>query len=215
MDLRKTDPYGGYEKFELELQLGRGDTADGGTLGDAHDRFLVRLLEISQSIDLLRHAVEIMPTGPFFAASSVSSGGTVPAGEAYSRIESSRGVLGCHLVSDGGSKPGRVQFRKLLHYIDGPRFPTDYSPVVARIISRAPSDFDQEVVISAGSSNGIRQDTPVVTGDGLVGRGAPRLRIPGTGRCVRRTHETRRQRGAAVRVLATDCSRSGDPYPPR
>jgi rod shape-determining protein MreC len=63
-----------------------------------------------------------------------------------------------------------VQLRKLLHYIDGPRFPTDYSPVVARIISRAPSEFDQQVVISAGSSSGIRQDSPVVTGDGLVGR---------------------------------------------
>jgi len=63
-----------------------------------------------------------------------------------------------------------VTYRKLLRYIDGPRFPQDYSPVVARIISRAPSDFDQEVVISAGSSSGITQDTPVVTDDGLVGR---------------------------------------------
>ena len=63
-----------------------------------------------------------------------------------------------------------VTFRKLLRYIDGPRFPQDYSPVVARIISRAPSDFDQRVVISAGSSSGIRRDTPVVTDDGLVGR---------------------------------------------
>ena len=63
-----------------------------------------------------------------------------------------------------------VQFRKLLGYIDGPRFPTDYTPVVARIISRAPSEFDQQVVISAGSDSGIRRDTPVVTNDGLVGR---------------------------------------------
>jgi rod shape-determining protein MreC len=63
-----------------------------------------------------------------------------------------------------------VTFRKLLRYIDGPRFPQDYSPVVARIISRAPSDFDQQIVISAGSSSGIRRDTPVVTDDGLVGR---------------------------------------------
>ena len=63
-----------------------------------------------------------------------------------------------------------ITYRNLLRYIDGPRFPNDYSPVVARIISRAPSEFDQQVVISAGSSNGIRQDTPVVTDDGLVGR---------------------------------------------
>src|SRR5262249_29385176 len=64
-----------------------------------------------------------------------------------------------------------IQLRKLLRYIDGPRFPTDYSPVAARIISRAPSDFDQQVVMSAGSGSGIRQDTPVVTNDGLGGRG--------------------------------------------
>lgn len=63
-----------------------------------------------------------------------------------------------------------IQLRKLLRYIDGPRFPTDYSPVAARIISRAPSEFDQQVVMSAGSSSRIRQDTPVVTNDGLVGR---------------------------------------------
>ena len=40
----------------------------------------------------------------------------------------------------------------------------------ARIISRPESEFDQQVVISAGSNNGIAQDTPVVTQDGLVGR---------------------------------------------
>jgi len=63
-----------------------------------------------------------------------------------------------------------LKFRGLLKYIDSPRFPADYSPVPARIISRPESEFDQQVVISAGSNNGITQDTPVVTEDGLVGR---------------------------------------------
>jgi rod shape-determining protein MreC len=57
-----------------------------------------------------------------------------------------------------------------LRYIDSPRFPRDYEPVNTRIIARAPSEFDQHVVIAAGSNDGIVLDTPVVTQDGLVGR---------------------------------------------
>jgi rod shape-determining protein MreC len=57
-----------------------------------------------------------------------------------------------------------------LRYIDSPRFPRDYDPVNTRIIARAPSEFDQHVVIAAGSNDGIVLDTPVVTQDGLVGR---------------------------------------------
>jgi rod shape-determining protein MreC len=56
-----------------------------------------------------------------------------------------------------------------LHYVDSPSFPTDYSAVNTRIIARAPSEFDQHVLIAAGSSDGIRIETPVVTQDGLVG----------------------------------------------
>ena len=57
-----------------------------------------------------------------------------------------------------------------LHYIDSPQFPRDYRPVNTRIIARPPSEFDQHVVIAAGSNDGIGLDTPVVTQDGLVGR---------------------------------------------
>jgi rod shape-determining protein MreC len=62
------------------------------------------------------------------------------------------------------------QLRAQLRYVDSPQFPKDYSAVNARIISRAPGEFDQQVVISAGSNNGIAINTPVVTQDGLVGR---------------------------------------------
>jgi rod shape-determining protein MreC len=61
------------------------------------------------------------------------------------------------------------QFRKLIQFLDGPLFPGDYAPVNTRIISWV-SEFDQQVVIAAGTNNGIRQDTPIVTHDGLVGR---------------------------------------------
>jgi rod shape-determining protein MreC len=74
------------------------------------------------------------------------------------------------LVLQGESaRQENEQLRAALSYIDGPRFPKDYHGVNARIISWA-SEFDQRVVISAGSGNGIRQDTPIVTRAGLVGR---------------------------------------------
>jgi rod shape-determining protein MreC len=59
--------------------------------------------------------------------------------------------------------------RKQLHYVDSPRFPADYTAVNTRIIARAPSEFDQRVLIAAGTSDGIKLETPVVTQDGLVG----------------------------------------------
>jgi rod shape-determining protein MreC len=61
-----------------------------------------------------------------------------------------------------------AQLRELLRYVDSPLFPSDYAPVNTRVISWA-SEFDQQVVIAAGSDHGIRQETPVVTRDGLVG----------------------------------------------
>jgi rod shape-determining protein MreC len=74
------------------------------------------------------------------------------------------------LVLQGESaRQENEQLRAALEYVDGPRFPADYHGVNARIISWA-SEFDQQVVISAGSAKGIRQDTPIVTRAGLVGR---------------------------------------------
>jgi rod shape-determining protein MreC len=61
-----------------------------------------------------------------------------------------------------------AQLEKLLRYVDSPSFPSDYSPVNTRVISWA-SEFDQQVVIAAGSDHGIREETPIVTRDGLVG----------------------------------------------
>jgi rod shape-determining protein MreC len=59
--------------------------------------------------------------------------------------------------------------RAQLRFIDSPLFPSDYSAVNTRIISWA-TEFDQQVMIAAGSDSGIVQDTPIVTRDGLVGR---------------------------------------------
>jgi rod shape-determining protein MreC len=61
------------------------------------------------------------------------------------------------------------EFRDQLKFVDSPLFPADYSPVNTRILSWS-SEFEQQVVIAAGSDRGIKQDTPIVTRDGLVGR---------------------------------------------
>ena len=58
----------------------------------------------------------------------------------------------------------------IANYIAGPQFPTDFTPVVARIIGRPPSPYQQEITVSAGSGDGIKVNAPVVTEEGLVGR---------------------------------------------
>jgi rod shape-determining protein MreC len=57
----------------------------------------------------------------------------------------------------------------LLGYVDGPRFPENYSGVATRVVGRPPSAYDQEMLIAAGSGSGIKQNDPVVTEEGLVG----------------------------------------------
>ena len=72
------------------------------------------------------------------------------------------------LLGQSALEPNR-EFRKQLKFVDSPRFPADYSPVNTRIISWA-TEFEQQVAIAAGSDSGIKQDTPIVTNYGLVGR---------------------------------------------
>ena len=62
-----------------------------------------------------------------------------------------------------------TQLKELLTYLEGPTFPKDYRPVAARVIARAPSQFTQQIVVSAGKNDGIAKHNAVVTGDGLVG----------------------------------------------
>jgi rod shape-determining protein MreC len=60
--------------------------------------------------------------------------------------------------------------RSQLHYVGLARFPQDYDYVATDVISRSPSDFQQQIGIAAGSSSGIRVNDPVATSDGLVGK---------------------------------------------
>ncbi len=97
-DLRKARPYGIYDRFEFEVI----------TLpnGDSYDRYLIRLLEIEQSAQIIRQAVEALPEGEIMA--KVRRVIKLPPGEVYHQIEGSKGILGYYLVSDGGDKPYRL-----------------------------------------------------------------------------------------------------------
>jgi rod shape-determining protein MreC len=56
-------------------------------------------------------------------------------------------------------------------YVAGPNFPADFEPIVARIIGRPPTPYQQEVIVSAGKEDGIRRNAPVVSESGnLVGK---------------------------------------------
>ena len=61
------------------------------------------------------------------------------------------------------------RLRKIVRFVDGPDFPDGFRPVVTTVIVRPQSVFTQEVVIAAGSEQGIRVEDPVVTDRGLVG----------------------------------------------
>jgi rod shape-determining protein MreC len=73
------------------------------------------------------------------------------------------------LIQEETAARENQRLRALLAYIDGPTFPRGYTGVTTRVVARPPSPYNQEVLVAAGSSSGIRVNDPVVTEDGLVG----------------------------------------------
>ncbi|MEU6136782.1 NADH-quinone oxidoreductase subunit D [Nocardioides sp. NPDC047086] len=144
-DLRKTQPYSGYQDYDFEVIT--WDTCD------SYGRFRIRLAEMWESLRIMEQALKRLKdldgapvmvadkkiawpsqlsVGPDGQGNSldhirhimgesmealihhfklVTEGFRVPAGQAYAAIESPRGELGAHVVSDGGTKPYRVHFR--------------------------------------------------------------------------------------------------------
>ncbi|MDF1522550.1 MAG: NADH dehydrogenase (quinone) subunit D [Trueperaceae bacterium] len=126
LDQRKAAPYSGYEDYTFEVP-----TSDAG---DGHARFSMRMLEMEQSVKIVRQALDRLEPGPvkdpdrrislpprselehsmeavIFHFKLVTEGFHPPRGESYVATESARGELGYHLVSDGGSMPYRVKIR--------------------------------------------------------------------------------------------------------
>ena len=63
-----------------------------------------------------------------------------------------------------------VDLKRLLEYASAPSFPADYRPLAAEVIARPASAFEQEIVVSVGSADGVQPNAPVVTREGLVGQ---------------------------------------------
>jgi NADH-quinone oxidoreductase subunit D len=100
-DLRKAQPYSGYEKYDFEIPT--------GDRGDNFDRYMVRMAEMRQSVRIVRQAVAGLPEGPIMA--KVPKVIKPPVGDVYVSIEAPKGELGYYIVSDGSTQPYRVRVR--------------------------------------------------------------------------------------------------------
>ncbi len=101
-DIRKAEPLSIYKQFEFEVPLGEN--------GDCYDRYMVRMLEMEQSLRLVEQALAKLPDGEF--QSKTAPKRIKPdKGEYYQAIESGRGEFGIYLVSDGTETPYRVKLR--------------------------------------------------------------------------------------------------------
>ena len=109
-DLRKNDPYGGYDNYDFEIPVGAGEM---GTVGDCFDRYIVRVKEMEQSLRIVEQAVERLERmlGDDVKAAIPKTFAKVPDGEIYFRTESPKGELGFYIVSNGKSKPWRLKCR--------------------------------------------------------------------------------------------------------
>jgi NADH-quinone oxidoreductase subunit D len=125
-DIRKAFPYSGYEQFDFDIPVGSN--------GDVYDRYLVRMLEMEQSLKIVEQALAGMPTGPYRVNNPkitpppkwqitgsmealihhfklFTEGYRPPKGESFVRTESPKGELGVYLVSDGSAHPYRMHVR--------------------------------------------------------------------------------------------------------
>ena len=125
-DVRKAHPYLDYEKYDFDLPL--------GTVGDAYDRYLVRIEEMRQSVKILRQVIEKLPSGPIAVQDPKNmppdkpdvlmkmeelihhfiihtEGVDAPPGEIYFGAENPKGELGFYIHSKGGGVPHRLKIR--------------------------------------------------------------------------------------------------------
>ncbi len=112
-DLRKITPYDGYEKYEFDVPIGvaggTGEIPHGIEVGDCWSRYYVRVLEMTQSIRIVRQAMDQLPSGDFVAPKVKTL--KLPDDEVYVEVENPRGQLGFYVRGDGSAIPSRVKAR--------------------------------------------------------------------------------------------------------
>jgi rod shape-determining protein MreC len=96
-------------------------------------------------------------------------GGLIDAKSENAKLKEEIEALRQQIILTQSAVRENAQLKTLLDYLEGPRFPQDYRSVAARVIARAPSQFEQQIVVSAGKNDGISKHDAVVTADGLVG----------------------------------------------
>jgi len=104
-DVRTSVPYDAYDELAVAVPV--------RSAGDAEARFQVRMEEIRVSLALVRSIAAGLPAGAIFSRKPIKNpkATKLPAGEVYAAVESPRGELGFHLVSEGGPKPHRLKIR--------------------------------------------------------------------------------------------------------
>lgn len=125
-DLRKSQPYDAYDQVDFSIPIGRN--------GDSYDRYLIRIEEMRQSIQIIKQCVAKMPSGPVVTDDKkiappkreemkksmeamihhfklYTEGYRVPKGEVYFPVEAPKGEFGVYLISEGGNKPYRCRLR--------------------------------------------------------------------------------------------------------
>ncbi len=100
-DLRKVESLLPYDEIDFDIAVRPG--------GDCYDRYMVRLDEIRQSAQIVRQAVDKIPSGPLQA--KVPRVLKAPRGQVYSRAENPKGEFGYYIVSEGGKNPYRLKIR--------------------------------------------------------------------------------------------------------
>ena len=125
-DLRRKHPYLDYQNYDFEIPI--------GSVGDAYDRYLVRMEEMRQSVRILEQVEQKLPSGPINYIDPkqtlppkvevltkmeelihhfilVTEGVDAPAGEIYFAAENPKGELGFYICSKGGGVPYRLKIR--------------------------------------------------------------------------------------------------------
>jgi NADH-quinone oxidoreductase subunit D len=100
-DVRKHEPYSAYDKVKFnEVLYDEGDT---------YSRYLARVEEMRESMNIIDQLIDNIPEGPF--AVKMKPVIKLPEGEYFQRVETARGELGLFVISDGNKNPYRLKFR--------------------------------------------------------------------------------------------------------
>jgi NADH-quinone oxidoreductase subunit D/NADH-quinone oxidoreductase subunit C/D len=102
-DVRKADPYSIYDRFKFKVAV--------RTHGDVYDRYMIRVDEMRESLEILKQALKQMPKDGEIMTGKNPYQVRVPAGESYGRVEGPKGELGFYIVSTGKPNPYRYHVR--------------------------------------------------------------------------------------------------------